>query len=143
MLATPDPGLPVLVGIVNTPVFGRNGRLLTTPGYHPDARLLYCPAPGFEVPRDCASAHRRNEVAAARALICDDLLGDFPFVSPSEQAHAVALLLLGFLRSMIDGPTPLHLIEKPDARHRRDADGRRHRHDPHRRRRLRHDRGPR
>jgi putative DNA primase/helicase len=25
----------------------------------------------------------------------------------------VALLLLGFLRGMIDGPTPLHLIEKP------------------------------
>ena len=30
-----------------------------------------------------------------------------------RHAHAVALLLLGFLRSMIDGPTPLHLIEKP------------------------------
>ena len=25
----------------------------------------------------------------------------------------MALLLLGFLRGMIDGPTPLHLIEKP------------------------------
>ena len=53
------------------------------------------------------------EVAAARGLICDDLLGDFPFVSPAERAHAVALLLLGFLRAMVDGPTPLHLIEKP------------------------------
>ena len=28
-------------------------------------------------------------------------------------AHCVALLLLGFVRAMIDGPTPLHLIEKP------------------------------
>ena len=54
-----------------------------------------------------------EQIAAARALICEDLLGDFPFVSPSEHAHAVALLLLGFVRSMIDGPTPLHLIEKP------------------------------
>ncbi len=25
----------------------------------------------------------------------------------------MAILLLGFLRGMIDGPTPLHLIEKP------------------------------
>ncbi len=58
LLATPDPGLPVLAGIVNTPVFGRNGMLLTTPGYHPDARLLYAPAPGFEVPRDRRSARR-------------------------------------------------------------------------------------
>ena len=112
ILATPDPGLPVLVGIVNTPVFGRNGMLLTTPGYHPDARLLYSPAPGFEVP-PIAQRPSADEVAAARTLICDDLLGDFPFVSPSEHAHAVALLLLGFLRAMIDGPTPLHLIEKP------------------------------
>ena len=113
VLATPDPGLPVLVGIVNTPVFGRNGTLLTAPGYHPDARLLYVPAPGFDVPPIPARPTSARQVAAARALICDDLLGDFPFVSPAERAHAVALLLLGFLRGMIDGPTPLHLIEKP------------------------------
>ena len=49
VLATPDPALPVLTGIVNTPVFGRNGTLITTPGYHPDARLLYVPAPGFTI----------------------------------------------------------------------------------------------
>ena len=112
VLATPDPALPVLVGIVNTPVFGRNGKLLTSPGYHPDARLLYAPMPGFTVPaipvRPSAA-----EIAGARSLLCEDLLGDFPFVGPAELAHVVALLLLGFLRGMIDGPTPLHLIEKP------------------------------
>lgn len=112
VLATPDPGLPVLLGIVNTPVFGRNGKLLTSPGYHPDARLLYQPAPGFTVPA-VPERPTQQQIAEARALICEDLLGDFPFVSPSEMAHAVALLLLGFVRSMVDGPTPLHLIEKP------------------------------
>jgi len=112
VLATPDPGLPVLMGIVNTPVFGRNGKLLTSPGYHPDARLLYQPAPGFTVPA-IPERPTAAQIADARALICEDLLGDFPFVLPSEMAHAVALLLLGFVRSMIDGPTPLHLIEKP------------------------------
>jgi putative DNA primase/helicase len=112
ILATPDPGLPVLVGIVNTPVFGRNGTLLTSAGYHADARLLYCPAPGFTVSA-VPERPSADEVAAARRLICDDLLGDFPFVSEAERAHGVALLLLGFLRSMVDGPTPLHLIEKP------------------------------
>ena len=86
----------------------------TTPGYHPDARLLYCPAPGFEVPA-IAERPSAEELSAARALICEDLFGDFPFISRAEQAHAVALLLLGFLRPMIDGPTPLHLIEKPAA----------------------------
>jgi len=112
VLATPDPALPVLVGIVNTPVFGRGGTLLTTPGYHPDARLLYAPPPGFTVPAIPARPSKL-EIAAARNLLCEDLLGDFPFVGPAELAHVIALLLLGFLRGMIDGPTPLHLIEKP------------------------------
>lgn len=112
LLATPDPALPVLAGIVTTPVFGRGGVLLTEPGYHADARLLYQPVPGFEVPQ-IPEQPTAGEIAAARALIVDDLLGEFPFTSPAERAHAVALLLLGFLRAMIDGPTPLHLIEKP------------------------------
>ena len=112
VLATPDPALPVLVGIVNTPVFGRSGTLLTTPGYHPDARLLYAPVPGFTVP-SIPTKPSAAEISAARDLLCDDLLGDFPFVGPAEMAHVIALLLLGFLRGMIDGPTPLHLIEKP------------------------------
>jgi putative DNA primase/helicase len=112
VLATPDPGLPVLMGIVATPVFGRNGKLLTSPGYHPDARLLYQPAPGFTVP-EIPDRPTAQQVEDARKLICEDLLGDFPFVGPPEMAHCVALLLLGFVRSMIDGPTPLHLIEKP------------------------------
>ena len=112
VLATPDPALPVLTGIVNTPVFGRSGTLITAPGYHPDARLLYVPAPGFTVP-DIPKRPTETEIAAARELICEDLFGDFPFTGEAERAHVVALLLLGFLRGMVDGPTPLHLIEKP------------------------------
>ncbi|MGE0580495.1 hypothetical protein, partial [Reyranella sp.] len=53
------------------------------------------------------------EITSARGLIVDDMLGEFPFTGSAERAHAVALLLLGFLRAMIDAPTPLHLIEKP------------------------------
>jgi hypothetical protein len=62
------------------PVFGRQGRLLTTPGYHPDARLLYCPALGFEV-EAIAERPSAEELSAARMLICEDLFGDFPFVA--------------------------------------------------------------
>jgi putative DNA primase/helicase len=112
LLATPDTNLPVLAGIVSTPVFGRNGTLLTEPGYHPDARLLYHAAPGFTVP-PIPDRPTDDQIVTARTLILYDLLGEFPFVSAAERAHAVALLLLGFLRAMIDGPTPLHLIEKP------------------------------
>jgi putative DNA primase/helicase len=112
LLATPNPALPVLSGIVTAPAFGRSGVLLTTAGYHPDARLLYHPMPGF-VLGSVAERPTADAIAAARSLLLDDLLGDFPFVGTAERAHALALLLLGFVRAMIDGPTPLHLIEKP------------------------------
>jgi hypothetical protein len=112
LLATPDPALPILAGIVTTPVFGRAGVLLTEPGYHADARLLYQPVPGFQLP-PIPEQPTAEDIAAARELILDDLLGEFPFTSLAERAHAVSLLLLGFLRAMVNGPTPLHLIEKP------------------------------
>ena len=53
------------------------------------------------------------ETDAARTLLLDGLLGDFPFTSEAERAHALALILLPFMRALIDGQTPLHLIEKP------------------------------
>ncbi len=112
MVATPDPALPVLAGIVTAPVLGRGGVLLTEPGYHPDARLLYRPPPGFVLP-PVPERPSTADIAAATSLLLDDLLGDFPFTSEAERAHALCLLLLGFVRAMVDGPTPLHLIEKP------------------------------
>ncbi|MCC6492546.1 MAG: hypothetical protein IT424_05950 [Pirellulales bacterium] len=54
-----------------------------------------------------------DDVAAARSLVVDELLGDFPCIGDAERAHAVALLLLPFARDLIAGPTPLHLLEKP------------------------------
>lgn len=112
LLATPNPDLPVLAGIVAAPVFGRSGELVTERGYHPATRLLHEPPPGFELPP--VPEHPSDAVvAAARSLLLDDLLGDFPFTSEAERAHALALLLLPFVRPVIEGPTPLHLIEKP------------------------------
>ncbi|MBC8339401.1 MAG: toprim domain-containing protein [Alphaproteobacteria bacterium] len=112
LLATPDPGLPILSGIVSTPVFGRGGTLLTEPGYHPDARLLYHAMPGFKMPA-VSEYPSPEQIAEARELLQDDLFGDFPFTSLAERAHAISLLLLGFVRALINGSTPLHLIEKP------------------------------
>ena len=40
-------------------------------------------------------------------------MGDFPFTSSADQANAMALALLPFLRGLIDGPTPLHALDKP------------------------------
>ncbi|MGH6813689.1 MAG: hypothetical protein ACREDM_15565 [Methylocella sp.] len=112
ILSTPDPSLPVLAGITMTSVFGLGGERLNKPGYHADARLHYDPPPGFVLPIVPAKPTPSN-IASARQLILEDLLGDFPFTGDAEKAHALSLLLTGFVRAMMDGSTPLHLIEKP------------------------------
>ncbi len=53
------------------------------------------------------------EVTQARELIVTDLLGDFPFESEGSRAHAVAAIVLPFVRELIQGPTPLHLFSAP------------------------------
>lgn len=114
MLATPlaDQPLPILTAIVEVPTFAPDGSLHRTPGYHASGRTYYAPPDGFTV-GDVPARPTPDDIARARSLICDDLLHDFPFVGEGERAHAVGLLLLPFARALIDGPTPLHLIEKP------------------------------
>lgn len=114
VMASPDQQLPILTRIVEAPVFAPDGTLQTEPGYHSASRTFFAPAPGFAVP-DVSLHPTAREVKAARDLICDELLGDFPFVNDGELAHAVAVLLLPFARDLVSGATPLHLIEKPTA----------------------------
>jgi hypothetical protein len=52
-------------------------------------------------------------VAQAKSLFVDDLFVDFPFASESDRAHAMAALLLPFARRMVQGCTPLHVVESP------------------------------
>jgi hypothetical protein len=111
LLAWPEPPLPPLVRIAHVPVFDRNGRLIVAEGY--DAKsALYVSIGSLKLPT--ISEHPSNaEIARALELIVSDLLGDFPFARPADRANAVAILLLPFVRELIDGPTPLHVIEKP------------------------------
>jgi hypothetical protein len=112
LLASPDPPLPVLNGITEVPVFAPDCSLHTRPGYHSASGLYYDPPPGFflsTVPEN----PDQSDLDKARQLILGELLCDFPFVSDGDKAAAVALLLLPFVRILIPGPTPLHLIEAP------------------------------
>lgn len=113
MLADPAPPLPALTRVTAAPVCGPDGSIAYAPGYHPATGTYYAPmgAPVDAPPEDPSPA----EIAAARALLLDEFLGDFPFVSDAERAHALSLLLNPFLRDLIEGPTPLYLIEAPSA----------------------------
>jgi len=101
---------PPLEEIVECPTFAADGTLVDRPGYDKDSRLWYSPAPGLSVP-----AVRSDPgwvlVRLAKMKLLDSLLVDFPFADQASRANALALLLLPFVRPLIDGPTPLHLIE--------------------------------
>lgn len=101
---------PELNSIAETPRFGRDGNLITAAGFHPDARLYYAPLAGLD---DLAIPFvpTAEQVDAAKAFIFDEYLVDFPFAEPASKANALACMLLPFVRPMIDGPTPLHLVE--------------------------------
>ena len=58
-----------------------------------------------------ADAPNATELEAAVAHLLEPL-ADFRLVDAASRAHAVALMLLPFVRDRVDGPTPLHLFKK-------------------------------
>jgi putative DNA primase/helicase len=116
VLAKPEPPLPKLAAVVEVPVLTREGAIREVPGYDPAASVYFEPPAGFVLPAVPAHPTARD-LAAAVALIADELLGDFPFLSLVERTHAIGLLVLPFVRELIDGPTPLHVAEAPGPGH--------------------------
>jgi putative DNA primase/helicase len=111
MLAEPNPPLPALRRIIEAPMFAKDGELIITPGYHSAAEVYYSPRVNFAV-TSIPEQPSAQEIEAARNLMSDVLI-DFPFVSVQERANAFGLMVLPFVRDLIDGSTPLHLIDKP------------------------------
>jgi len=101
-------GFPPLAGITNAPVFGKDGHLHDKSGYSEETKLYY--ANGIEIGD---TEPTTANVEAALLLLQVELLGDFPFKDAASATHALALTLLPFVRPMVDGPTPLHLIDSP------------------------------
>lgn len=110
LLAAPqsDAPLPILKGIVTSPVFTAEGELLNEPGFHESSGLYYLEA--FKV-LPVPNAPTCEQALEALNFINSELLQDFPFAGSADRAHALALMILPFVREMIPGPTPLHLIE--------------------------------
>jgi putative DNA primase/helicase len=115
MLAHPEPPLPELMRVVQMPVFVASGELLATPGYHAESSIFFAaPADLFHDLEVYQRIERPSsmDVLVAVAALKDPLHG-FPFVGRADWAHTLALILLPFVRELIGGPTPLHLIYKP------------------------------
>lgn len=105
------PGFPVLEAVVSCPVAVPPGDLILTPGYHRKARLWY--QADRELAPSVPRAPSEFQIREACNFIEDNLFVDFPFVGLSDRAVAWACLLLPFVRPMIAGPTPLHLLCAP------------------------------
>lgn len=118
---------PALRGLVSTPTFTRNGQLLTKEGYDRESRLFYKPDMALVVPT-VRAVPTDDEVTEAKRLLVEEVLADFPLGALTrteimEQAftdtgipavaNMLALILLPFMREMVDGPTPGHLLVKP------------------------------
>ncbi len=121
---------PPLVSVQTTPFFAANGRLVREPGYHPDAQVWLDLPEGMR-DLDVPNTPTEDDVNEGLLLLTQEVFGDFPVggadrddllaayhgdeVNPSW-ANLIGLTILPFARQMIDGPTPGHLLEKPQPR---------------------------
>lgn len=101
------PELPLLDGISMVPYLPPKGRVIHGPGYSKET-LRILNLEGLEV----IKPHSTN---AALDLLTAKLLGDFPFVSTADLAHALALAVEPFLRTALgpQGFTPMYAIKAP------------------------------
>lgn len=103
-------GIPPLEGTATAPFFAPDGALCSSTGYHPAARLWLELPRGFDVgdttptPENCARV---------KNIIFHNILSEVAFADEASRAHAVALMLLPFVRRLVQGPTPLHLFDAP------------------------------
>lgn len=112
MLAYPHPMLHRLESVLTAPSFVPGGRLIETPGFDERSGIYYDERERIDpVPMKPTS----DDVLSARMLIEEDLFVDFPWPSQADKAGAWAAILVPFVRRMISGATPLHLIEAPVA----------------------------
>jgi putative DNA primase/helicase len=111
MLATPVERIPLsqLTRIVHAPVVGPTGIVETSPGYHPSTGVYLL---GDVIIKSVPDNPTATQIRQALNTLLEPLQ-DFAFVADQDRAHALALMLLPFMRDCINGQTPLHLVEKP------------------------------
>lgn len=100
------PEVPRLEGLLKAPTYIGQGRWVKDAGYDLDSGLYLTRS----VQTDSPDA---GDLAWAKALIEDELLVDFPFKDEASKTHAIAFFLLPFVRHVIDGPTPMTLVDAP------------------------------
>jgi Bifunctional DNA primase/polymerase, N-terminal len=111
VMSFPHLPFPPLIGVPRTPFFRPDGTVVKEAGYDAATRLYYVPThEGFSV--DVPDEPTDEQLAAAVKLL-DEGLGDFPYSSDAAAANTLGLVLTPIMRNVIEGPTPLALVDKP------------------------------
>jgi len=95
--------------IAHAPFVRPDGSICTEPGYDEVTRTLLMPDEvfaGIEVPEDPSAA----EIAAARDLLMEEWLGDFPLDADADRANLLALLVTPAIRGNVPR-APLAVID--------------------------------
>lgn len=99
--------LPVLRGIVTSPVIRPDGSLLDSLGYDRATGLYLEP----RVPlRRLAPQVTKDSLARAKGIVLDQVLKDFPWVAASDRAHFLGALLTPIIRPYFHGATPMFVL---------------------------------
>ena len=100
---------PPLEGVIEAPAMRADGSILDVAGYDPSSGLLYLPSAEFPLVPEAPSI---EEMRAAVEVLLDPLV-DFPFISESDRAAALAAILTVVARSAIAGPVPCFPVRAP------------------------------
>lgn len=109
-----DYPLPELERVVTAPYFTARYQLHQQPGYNAAAKTYYYLTDARLKDLKISENPTIEEIAAAKRLLLEDVLIDFPFSSDAERANAISTMIEPFIRSWFD-VTPFRLIESARA----------------------------
>ena len=107
------PEIPAVEAIVEAPILRPDGSVLDTPGYDTATRLIYEPSADLHLGH-IPEKPTKAQAAAAFKFVREELLADFPFVTPADEANALALLITPIVRANVP-LVPLALVDAPKA----------------------------
>ncbi len=112
LLASPNywEAFPRIERIATAPFFDARGQLCSAAGFYPEARAWLALPPGFSIGD---TEPTPENVAVAREMLLGTIFGEVAFEDAASRAHAVALMILPFIRLLIPAPTPLHMLMAP------------------------------
>jgi hypothetical protein len=99
------PEIPPIISITRAPVLTPEGTLSMIPGYCAKSRVYIASNESWP--------QWPGTVQEAAKFLSNEVLGDFPFAGDADRAHALGLMMLPIVRPIINGPTPLHLLDAP------------------------------